>query len=687
MAHIDAGKTTATERVLYYTGVNRKIGEVHYGTATMDWMPDEQDRGITITSAATTCFWKDFQINIIDTPGHVDFTAEVERSLRVLDGAIAIFDAVAGVEAQSETVWRQADRYNVPRLAFVNKMDRAGADFDRTVKMMRERLKTQALPIQLPLGLEADFRGVVDLLAMKAFVWADDDQDAAIEEIEIPAEAVGNARAAREGLMEALAELDEELVDTYLENGSLSAEEMTASLRKLTIAGKACAVLCGSALKNKGIQALLDAVLAYLPSPEDRGRVVGHSADSNEDLVRLASDDDPFCALVFKIMSDPYVGHLAYVRVYSGSMKVGESVLNMAKNRSERIPRWFRMHANKREEIKAVYTGDIAAIPGFKSAVTGDTICDPKAPILLERVEFPEPVIHIAIEPKTKADAEKLSSTLERLSLEDPTFRVRIDEDSGQTIISGMGELHLEVLINRMLREFKVEANVGRPHVAYRETVSKRAKLEEVYSRNIGGKNTYARVVIEIKPRERGEGFSFTNKVSSEILPKEFATAIKESLTQCMRSGVLAGYEMVDAALTLVDATCHDTESNDIAFKVAASLAFKKAAREAGPVLLEPVMLVEIVVPEEYMGAVVGDLNTRGGKVMSMSARGSAQVVRAHVALAQMFGYSTALRSVSQGRANYSMEFSHYAEAPRSIQEKYAPQQQDTSGEQVRSFG
>ena len=684
MAHIDAGKTTTTERILYYTGVSHKIGEVHYGTATMDWMEQEQERGITITSAATTCYWKEHQINIIDTPGHVDFTAEVERSLRVLDGAIAVFDAVAGVEAQSETVWHQADRYHVPRFAFINKMDRAGADFDRTISMIADRLGANPLPVHLPVGSEADFRGLVDLVDNRAMIWQDEGQDSEISVGEVPEEFRAEANAARERLMESLAELDETVTDAYLENGELSVEEMNASLRRLTLGLKACPVLCGSSLKNKGIQPLLDAVLAYLPSPEDVGEVVGHNLAYTEELTRRMADDEPFAALVFKIMSDPYVGNLAFVRVYSGTMNAGEQVYNVGKKRNERVARWVRMHANKRVEVPEVRTGDIVAITGFKNVVTGDTICDRSAPMLLERVEFPDPVIHIAIEPKTKADADKLTQTLDRLALEDPTFRVRIDAESGQTIMSGMGELHLEVLVDRMTREFGVSANVGRPLVAYRETVTRTAIVEEEFDRQVGGKSQYARLKLKVEPLARGGGFKFVNKLDPGMLPAELVKAVGESLEQSMGAGALAGFEMLDVAVSLLDAEHHDVDSTDVAFKIAAAIAFKRAVREAGPVILEPVMQVDVVVPEEFVGGVVGDINTRAGHVLTLENRGETRVLRASVALAQLFGYSTALRSVSQGRANYSMEFSSYSEAPKSIQEKYAPRQ-GVSGEGVRS--
>jgi elongation factor G len=675
MAHIDAGKTTTTERILYYTGRSHRIGEVHYGTATMDWMVQEQERGITITSAATTCYWKDYQINIIDTPGHVDFTVEVERSLRVLDGAVAVFDAVAGVEAQSETVWRQANHYKVPRICFVNKMDRVGADYERTIEMIVDRLNGNPLQVHLPIGFEDSFVGVVDLIRNEAVTWSGDDKDAEILRGPVPADLEDQAAEAREKLMEAIAEADESVLETYLENGELTTEEMLASLRRITLARAGTPVLCGSAFKNKGVQLVLDAVIDFLPSPEDVGAVTGHSLDESEELTRMPSPDEPFAALVFKIMSDSYVGHLAFIRVYSGSITAGQPVFNVAKNRNERTGKFFEMHANKREEIKVLKAGDIAAVAGFKNVVTGDTICDKDAPILLERVVFPEPVIHIAIEPKTKADADKLKQTLERLALEDPTFQVKIDPESGQTIISGMGELHLEILVDRMIREFNVAANVGKPQVAYRETIMKTARLEERFERLVGGKGQFAQITLQLAPRKRGEGFAFTNRLSQGQLPNEFVAAVEEGVRTSMRSGVIAGFDMVDVDVALVDGAFSETDSTDVAFKICASSALKKAARQAKPVILEPVMAVEVVTPEEYMGSIVGDLNTRYGRVQSMEARADSQVVRAEVPLAQMFGYSTALRSVSQGRATYSMEFAHYAEAPKEIQEKYAPKQ------------
>lgn len=686
MAHIDAGKTTTTERILYYTGINHRIGEVHHGTATMDWMVQEQERGITITSAATTCFWLDHQVNIIDTPGHVDFTAEVERSLRVLDGAIAVFDAVSGVEAQSETVWRQANKYRVPRICFINKMDRAGADFERAVAMINERLNAFAVPIQLPIGAEAAFSGVIDLVAMEALVWESEDQDASYVRKPIPESSMEAALAAREVMLEALAEADESVLETYLETGDLSQEQIYAALRHGTLSLAIAPVLCGAAFKNKGVQPLLDAVVSCLPSPLDIGSVTGHDLETDEEIVRQAADDEPLSGLVFKIMSDAYVGHLAFVRIYSGSMKAGAGIYNVAKKRTERTGRFFQMHANKREEVKEVYAGDIVAITGFKNVVTGDTICDPQAPLLLERVEFPEPVIHIAIEPKTKADEEKLAQTLKRLALEDPTFKVKKDQESGQTIISGMGELHLEVLVDRMVREFNVAANVGKPQVAYRETITEKAVVEEKYVRQTGGKGQFAHLKIQVEPAERGKGFSFENKLDSETLPKEFVLAVEEGISQSTKSGVIAGFEMLDIRATLLGGSFHEVDSTDVAFKIASSIAFKKAAREAKSTILEPVMSVEVVTPEEYMGSVVGDLNARSGKILSMEMRGGAQVVKAHVSLAQMFGYSTALRSVSQGRANYSMAFSHYSEAPKNIQEKFAPKM-GAFGEGIRSMG
>ncbi len=675
MAHIDAGKTTVTERILYFTGVNHKIGEVHHGTATMDWMEQEQERGITITSAATTCHWSNVRINIIDTPGHVDFTAEVERSLRVLDGAVAVFDSVAGVEPQSETVWRQANRYSVPRIAFVNKIDRVGTDFERTVEMMRERLGANPVPVQLPLGMEDEHVGVIDLVRMKALVWESDSQDARIETIEIPEEHLERAIKAREFMVEHVAEKNDALLAVYLEQGDLSEAELVSGLRSATLKLQLTPVLCGSALKNKGIQPLLDAVEAYLPSPSDIVAITGHAEDSDAELQRHPVDEEPFSALVFKIVSDPYVGSLAFVRVYSGVARVGETVYLVNGKKKERLGRLLQLHANKREDIQEIRTGDIAAVSGFKFVVTGDTVTDPKAPIILERMDFPDPVIHIAIEPKTKADEEKLNATLKRLAQEDPTFLVRVDSDSGQTIISGMGELHLEVLVDRMVREFNVEANVGKPQVAYRETISKKAVVEEQYERHMAGKNLFASIRLQIEPAERGVGTSFVSRLQAEQLPASFVKAVEEGVLQSSRSGVLAGYELMDVKATMLDAHFRVEESNEISFKTAAAIALKRALREAGPVILEPVMDVDVVTPEDYTGAVVNDLNARKGRIQSIESRQNAQLVTAEVALAQMFGYSTALRSLSQGRASYSMEFARYEEAPKDVQERFAPQQ------------
>ncbi|MCB1042532.1 MAG: elongation factor G [Acidobacteria bacterium] len=675
MAHIDAGKTTITERILYYTGVSHKIGEVHYGTATMDWMEQEQERGITITSAATTCSWKDVRINIIDTPGHVDFTAEVERSLRVLDGAIAVFDSVAGVEPQSETVWRQANRYHVPRIAFCNKMDRAGADFERTIEMIRTRLNGNPVAIQLPLGSEDQFKGVIDLIHMQACIWESDDQDEKYQVVEIPEAYLEAARKAREVLVERVAEENEDLLDSYLETGTLTSEQIVTGLRAATLKHKLSPVLCGAALKNKGVQNLLDAVRDFLPSPTDVGAIKGHPANSDDVIERQPSDQAPFSALVFKIMSDPYVGSLAFIRVYSGVANVGDSLLLVNKQKKERLGRLLQMHANKREDITEVRTGDIAAVSGFKFVVTGDTVCDPSEPIVLERMQFPEPVIHIAIEPRTKADEEKLTQTLARLTQEDPTFCVRTDADSGQTIISGMGELHLEVLVDRMLREFKVEANVGKPQVAYRESIAGTAIMDEHYERHLAGKNLFAVLRLKVRPAERGAGIVFRSELKADAIPPSFVAAVKEGIMQSSKSGVLAGYELMDLEVVLLDAEMRDDESTEVAFKTGAAIGFKRALKEAHPIILEPVMTVEVVTPEEYMGAIVNDLNARRGQIQQMASRPDAQVVTAEVALAQMFGYSTSLRSLSQGRASYAMEFSRYEEAPKDVQERFAPQQ------------
>jgi elongation factor G len=675
MAHIDAGKTTTTERILYYTGRTYKMGEVHEGAAVMDWMEQEQERGITITSAATTAEWRDHRINIIDTPGHVDFTVEVERSLRVLDGAIALFDSVAGVEPQSETVWRQADKYRVPRIAYINKMDRIGADFDRGVQTMIDRLGAHPVPVQLPIGAEADFRGIIDLIGMKAIIYKDElgkEQDI----IDIPAEHAEAAKAAREHLLEEVSHYDDELLEMILEEQDISPERLKAAIRKATLEIKLTPVLCGSSFKNKGVQPLLDAVLDYLPSPLDVPPVEGLETAKGSDnggekeAVRHASDDEPFSALAFKIMADPYVGKLTYFRVYSGKLEAGSRILNVTTGRTERIGRILMMHANEREEVQEVYAGDIAAAVGIKQVSTGDTLAAPDKPIRLETIEFPEPVIKVAIEPKTKADQEKMSVALGRLAEEDPTFQVRTNEETGQTEISGMGELHLEVLVDRMLREFKVEANVGRPQVSYRETIRGTAqKVEGRLVRQTGGSGQYGIVYIDIEPAP-GEGFDFVNQIKGGAIPTEFIPAVEKGIEDAMDNGPRAGYPMVDVRVTLVDGKYHDTDSSEIAFRVAGSLALKEAARRAKPVLLEPVFKVEVVTPEEFMGDVIGDLNRRRGHVAGMEQRGNAQAITAYVPLAEMFGYATDVRSTTQGRATYTMQFERYEEVPTNIAEK-----------------
>lgn len=669
MAHIDAGKTTTTERILFYTGKVHKIGEVDDGAATMDWMVQEQERGITITSAATTCFWKGHRINIIDTPGHVDFTVEVERSLRVLDGAVAVFCAKGGVEPQSETVWRQADRYHVPRIAYVNKMDIMGADFYRAVEMMRERLGANAVPIQLPIGKEADFRGVVDLIQQKAIIYVDD-LGTQSEEVAIPADMEADAQAWREKLLEAVAEIDDSLMEKYLDGEELSEEEIRAALRKGTISGRLVPVLCGSSYRNKGVQPLLDAIVYYLPAPTDIPEVRGENPATGEEDTRPASDDAPFSALAFKIMSDPYVGKLAFFRVYSGSLKSGSYVYNASKGKKERIGRILQMHANHREEIDEVFTGDIAAAVGLKDTSTGDTLCDEAAPILLESMQFPEPVISVAIEPKTKADQDKLGMALSRLAEEDPTFKVHTDPETGQTIISGMGELHLEIIIDRLMREFRVEANVGQPQVAYKETITVPAKAQGRFVRQTGGRGQYGDVWLEVAPRERGAGFEFVSKIVGGVVPKEFIPAVEAGVREAAENGVLAGYPMVDVSVTLYDGSYHEVDSSEMAFKIAGSIGFKNAVQQAKPVLLEPVMKVQVLVPEEYMGDVIGDLNSRRGHITSMEPRNGLQVIDALVPLAEMFGYATDLRSRTQGRGNYTMQFSHYAEVPKNLAEK-----------------
>jgi len=670
MAHIDAGKTTATERILYYTGITHKLGEVHEGTATMDWMEQEQERGITITSAATTCFWDDHRINIIDTPGHVDFTAEVERSLRVLDGAVALFGAVEGVEPQSETVWRQADKYRVPRIGFVNKMDRPGADFPRVLEMMRNRLHTTPVAVQLPLGKEDYFRGVIDLINMKAIVYGDETLGAKYEVEDIPQEYRKEAEKYREQLLETIADVDDRLLEKYVHGGQVSNQEIMAAMRKGTIALKFVPVLCGSAFKNKGIQPLLDAIVSYLPSPLDIPPVKGASTNGGEPPIRHAKDDEPFSALVFKIMTDPFVGQLAFFRVYSGQLKSGSSVYNSTKDTAERIGRLLKMHANKREDIKEVYSGDIAAAVGLRNVSTGDTICDKQHPIVLEAIDFPAPVISVAIEPKTKSDQDKLGTALDKLLREDPTFKMHTDEDTGQTIISGMGELHLEILVDRMVREFGVAANIGKPQVAYRETIRQRAEAEGKFIRQTGGRGQYGHVKIALEPVDPGTGIEFENEIVGGSIPKEYIKPVEEGVREALESGVLAGYEVVDVKVTLLDGSYHEVDSSEIAFKIAGSMALKEAARRARPVLLEPVMRVEIVVPEEYMGAVTGDLHSRRGRVESTESRLGSAIIQCKVPLSEMFGYSTDMRSMTQGRATYTMHFSHYEEAPKAISEE-----------------
>jgi elongation factor G len=668
MAHIDAGKTTTTERILYYTGRTHKMGEVHEGAATMDWMAQEQERGITITSAATTAFWRDSRINIIDTPGHVDFTVEVERSLRVLDGAIAVFDAVAGVEPQSETVWRQADRYHVPRIAFINKMDRTGADFFQSVQSMVDRLGAKPVPVQLPLGREEGFRGVIDLVEMRALAW-NDPLGVNVEEGEIPAELSEQANEYHHQLIDAIAEKDEELLETYLEDeDAVTPEMIRRALRKATLDAEVTPVLLGSAFKNKGIQPLLDAVVEYLPSPLDVPPVHGLDPRTEHELSRRPALDEPFSALAFKVMSDPYVGRLTYIRVYSGLVKAGDRVLNTATGRNERISRILQMHANHREEREEIGAGEIAALVGLKATSTGETLAVETAPIKLESMDFPEPVISVAIEPKTKGDQDKLATGLQRLSDEDPTFRVRTDQETGQTLISGMGELHLEIIVDRLMREFSVDANVGRPQVAYRETVTKPVqKVEGRFVRQTGGRGQYGHVYIDVEPAEPGEGYEFIDRITGGAIPKEFIPPVDLGIQEAMESGVLAGYPVVDVRISLIDGSFHDVDSSEMAFKVAGSMAFKAAMQRAKPALLEPVMAVEVVTPEEYLGDVMGDLNARRGHVEGLEPRGNAQVIKARVPLATMFGYATALRSTTQGRATFTMQFDRYEEVPQSI--------------------
>ena len=671
MAHIDAGKTTTTERILFYTGVNHRIGEVHEGTATMDWMEQEQERGITITSAATTCTWNGIRINIIDTPGHVDFTAEVERSLRVLDGAVACFDSVQGVQPQSETVWRQANKYKVPRICFINKMDKAGSNFEYATSTIVQRLGARAVPINWPIGEEAKFQGVVDLVEMKGIIWTNEEMGAKYEVVDVPADIKDKCESLRHELIEAVADSDEEVMMKYLEGEEITVEELKRAIRKAVIAMHIFPVMCGTAFKNKGIQTLLDAVVAYLPSPLDVPAIEGTEPGEPETkLVRHADDKEPFAALGFKIMTDPFVGQLIFIRVYSGQLKTGDSVLNPRTGKTERIGRLLKMHANKREEITEILAGDICAAVGLKNLNTGDTICSDKAPILLESIDFPAPVIEVAVEPKTKVDQEKMGMALAKLAQEDPTFKVRTDITNGQTIISGMGELHLEIIVDRMMREYKVEANVGKPQVNYRETIRSNAEAEGKYIRQTGGSGNYGHAKIRVSPNEPGKGYEFSNDTKGGTIPKEYIKPIDQGIQEAMLGGVLAGYEMVDIKVSLYDGSYHDVDSNEMAFKIAGSMAFKEAARKAKPVLLEPVMSVEVTVPEEYMGTIIGDLNSRRGRIEGMEMVGGVQAIKATVPLSTMFGYATAMRGSTQGRANFSMEFKQYEEAPRSVSEE-----------------
>jgi translation elongation factor EF-G len=668
MAHIDAGKTTTTERILFYTGRVHKIGEVHDGAATMDWMVQEQERGITITSAATTCQWKGHNVNIIDTPGHVDFTVEVERSLRVLDGAVAVFCSVGGVEPQSETVWRQADKYGVPRIAYINKMDRVGADFFRGVSMIVDRLGSNPVPIQLPIGTEDKFSGIVDLVTMKATVYTDD-LGTASDVSDIPADLMELAQEYREKLLEAVSDVDEELMMKYLEGAEISEQEIKQAIRKGTISLKFIPVLCGSSFKNKGVQPLLDAVVDYMPSPLDVPAIQGVNPDTGEEDVRHSDDNAPFSALAFKIMSDPYVGKLTFFRVYSGTLSAGSYITNSTKGKKERIGRILRMHANHREDVDEIRAGDIAAAVGIKDVSTGDTLCDEKNRVILESMVFPEPVIHIAIEPKTKADQEKLGGSLAKLAEEDPTFKMRTDEETGQTIISGMGELHLEIIVDRLMREFKVDCNVGRPQVAYKETIRKHVKAEGKYVRQSGGRGQYGHCWVQFEPLEQGTGFVFESKIVGGVIPKEYISPIGAGIEEALQNGILAGYPVLDIKATVVDGSYHDVDSSEMAFKIAGSMAFKAAAAKADPAILEPMMKVEVTVPEEYMGDVIGDLNSRRGRIEGMEARSGAQIIRGFVPLSEMFGYATELRSRTQGRGVYSMQFDHYEEVPKNIAE------------------
>jgi len=670
-AHIDAGKTTTSERILFYTGKTHKIGEVHEGAAEMDWMVQEKERGITITSAATTCFWKEHKINLIDTPGHVDFTAEVERSLRVLDGAVAVFDGGEGVEPQSETVWRQADKYNVPRIAFINKMDKIGADFYKSVESMEKKLGVKAVPIQLPIGAEDSFKGIVDIITRKAYIWPDDDSEGMnFDEVPVPDDLKEKLELYRVSLLDHICDGNDELMEKYLEGKELSIEEIKKGLRKLTIENKLFPVICGSALRNKGVQPLLDAVIDYLPSPVDIPPVQGTNVYTSKEEMVHANPDEPFCGLAFKVMVDPYVGKLVFVRVYSGKLEKGSYVFNVNKKKKERVARLLRMHANKREEIDFVSAGDIVSVVGLKDTITGESISDETRPLLLEAIEFPEPVISVAIEPKTKEEIDKMSEVLKKLQEEDPTFRVRTDEETSQTLIYGMGELHLEIIVDRMLREFKVQANVGKPQVAYRETIKKSAKAEGKYIRQSGGRGQYGHVMIEIEPLGKGKGFEFEDKVVGGRIPKEFIPAIQKGIEEAISSGIVGGYPVVDLKVSVYDGSYHEVDSSEMAFKIAASKAFKDAMAAADPVLLEPIMKVDILVPEDYLGDVIGDLSSRRAKINGMEPKGNARLVTSHVPLGEMFGYATVLRSMTQGRGTYVMAFDHYSEVPKSLYDK-----------------
>lgn len=670
IAHIDAGKTTTTERILYYTGVSHKLGEVHEGTATMDWMEQEKERGITITSASTTCFWKEYMINIIDTPGHVDFTMEVERSLRVLDGAVGVFCAVGGVEPQSETVWRQADRYKVPRIAFINKMDRIGADFYSVVEEIKEKLNGVPLVLTLPIGAESEFEGIIDLIKMKAIVWDSDVLGAKFSEKDVPDNLADKASEYRNLLVETLSDFDDNIMEKYLDGQEIEEKEIKESIRRATINNKLTPVLCGSAFKNKGVQPLLDAVVEYLPSPVDIPPIKGIDVNTKQEVQRKADDKEPLSLLAFKIMSDPYVGRLTYFRVYSGTLSAGSYAYNSTKDKTERIGRLLRMHANKREEIDSVHAGDIAAAIGLKYTTTGDTLCDEKHPILLESMEFPDPVISVAVEPKTKADRDKLSVALQKLAEEDPTFRIRYDEETNQTIISGMGELHLDIIVDRLKREFKVGVNVGQPQVAYKESIKNKVKQEGKFVRQTGGHGQYGHVYLEIEPLERGKGFEFVNSIVGGVIPKEFIPAVENGVKEAMETGVVAGYPVVDAKVTLYDGSYHEVDSSEMAFKIAGSMAFKEGAKKAKPYILEPIMDVEVSIPEQYLGDVMGDINSRRGKIKNMEDKGKLRIIKANIPLGEMFGYATVLRSITQGRGTYTMQFSHYDEVPKSIAEK-----------------